>query len=544
METSAGGGGSAPWWLGGRSRRGAADRRAQKRRKSGRTIQDVVKDLSALRQHRGCQPTRLGQALLTALTEQPKAPVWALQANEGAKRKTAPGTWFVAPLPGQVPRTRLQNVEKDETDSQVEEESSEEYADAEEGDTHQDEARARSIMWKQLCRDIETGVAFLEVRRRIPSHPTDDTLPRKIDILSRQEETEPVERPLEERDREAVARIREAEKNDPEFAEESELEEEYEDEGSESMMDESPEGKDNMDEGSEGVESEAEEEDRKSEDDENARRGQATASLVPNSRCGGSSSTTSNDVQLVPNSRCGGSSSTTSDVQREKGTSKAMSKEAQGKGANAEYAEVADENFMKWLEEEDKRLYDLATKKYKWNPPQGLLEERYEEYAHIHHCERQLRIVIRAHKQGKQGEHKDWAERHIKMYEMAMESSKTGWRSDIWKAYKEGVFGIHPTEKQIEKEEKKSSKARGGNKSDDEETKDKGETLEEENEFGWKTIRRSVGKEKTKKRSGNEDSVNADKAADDGSPNAKKHEGRNSKEQGKDKGKGKGKAAV
>ena len=134
-------------------------------------------------------------------------------------------------------------------------------------------------MWERLCRDIESGAAFLEVRRRIPSHPTDDTLPRKIDILSRQEEKEPVERPLEERDMEAVARIRKAKKNDPEFAEESELEEEYEDEGSESMMDESPEGKDNMDEGSEGVESEgveAEEEDRKSEDDENTKRGQAT----------------------------------------------------------------------------------------------------------------------------------------------------------------------------------------------------------------------------------------------------------------------------
>ena len=82
----------------------------------------------------------------------------------------------------------------------------------------------------------------------------------------------------------------------------------------------------------------------------------------------------------------------------------------------------------------------------------------------------------------------------------------------------------------------------GENRSDDEETKDKGETLEEENEFGWKTIRRGVGKGKTKKRSGNDDSVNADKAADDGSPNAKKHEGRNSKEQGKGKGKDKGKA--
>ena len=106
--------GSAAHW------RGAAERRAQKRRKAGRIAQELVRDLQALNEHRGCQPTVVGQAILTAL-----------KAREGVKRRTAPGTWFDIPHPDQVPSTRLRQTCENETDSNIDEDdSSGEYADA------------------------------------------------------------------------------------------------------------------------------------------------------------------------------------------------------------------------------------------------------------------------------------------------------------------------------------------------------------------------------------------------------------------------------
>ena len=57
----------ADLWWNGRPPRDARARREQKRRKSGRQLQDVVKNLHALGNHRGCRRSKLGEALYSVL---------------------------------------------------------------------------------------------------------------------------------------------------------------------------------------------------------------------------------------------------------------------------------------------------------------------------------------------------------------------------------------------------------------------------------------------------------------------------------------------
>ena len=150
------------YWTDGweRPRRLAADRRAQKRRKAGRIIQEVVKDLNALRQHRGCQPSRLGQALLNA-------------CRECTDNKRAPGTWFVIPRPEQVPHTRLQTARDDGKDIRTTDAASSgsaEYEDAASSDEDRKERqegkylRTKGYMPRVLTDEVSKNTSRGRVR--------------------------------------------------------------------------------------------------------------------------------------------------------------------------------------------------------------------------------------------------------------------------------------------------------------------------------------------------------------------------------------------
>ena len=83
-----------PWWTG-RYHRDSAARRDQKRRKSGRQLQDVVKDRHALGNHRGCRRSKLGEALFLVLT------------SESGSSRTLDTAAMAVPRPEEVPHTRL-----------------------------------------------------------------------------------------------------------------------------------------------------------------------------------------------------------------------------------------------------------------------------------------------------------------------------------------------------------------------------------------------------------------------------------------------------
>ena len=59
-------GASAKWWQC-RPPRASRDRREQRQRRAARTLQDALKSLSSLEKHRGCRPSKLGMAMLSAL---------------------------------------------------------------------------------------------------------------------------------------------------------------------------------------------------------------------------------------------------------------------------------------------------------------------------------------------------------------------------------------------------------------------------------------------------------------------------------------------
>ena len=61
--------GSTRCRCGQRRTKAAAERRAQYRRKDGRTIQDILEAFRAITEHRGGELSKLSQALLTALRE-------------------------------------------------------------------------------------------------------------------------------------------------------------------------------------------------------------------------------------------------------------------------------------------------------------------------------------------------------------------------------------------------------------------------------------------------------------------------------------------
>ena len=55
-----------PWWVA-RPNRSARERRNQRRRAAGRTVQELLRSLASIGEHRGCKRTVLGDALYTAL---------------------------------------------------------------------------------------------------------------------------------------------------------------------------------------------------------------------------------------------------------------------------------------------------------------------------------------------------------------------------------------------------------------------------------------------------------------------------------------------
>ena len=62
-----GGAASAPPWWVARTNRSARERRNQRRRAAGRTVQELLRSLASIGEHRGCKRTVLGDALFTAL---------------------------------------------------------------------------------------------------------------------------------------------------------------------------------------------------------------------------------------------------------------------------------------------------------------------------------------------------------------------------------------------------------------------------------------------------------------------------------------------
>ena len=120
---------------------------------------------------------------------------------------------------------------------------------------------------------------------------------------------------------------------------------------------------------------------------------------------------------------------------------KAVSK-SQQKGSDSDQrkgeGELDDGDFVEWLERTNPALYRLTTIKYKWDPPEGTLEDAYEEYNAIRVHADALRQVISAFEASDDmGKWDAWTKKHIEHF---MDIPKEQWPDDIWDAYNGGIL--------------------------------------------------------------------------------------------------------